>query len=69
MPDRDLSSVATRLEAAVIGLSTEPASADDLYAVYEMIAVQILDSEHQDFPDGVLEAYLLGYLAALPLSH
>lgn len=67
MSDHDLSAVGKRLEAAVIGLSSHPVSASELYELYEMVAIQVLDSEHACHPQGVLEAYLKGFLDALPL--
>ena len=62
-----LLAVGQRLESAVRALSTTPLSPQEVYDLYEMVAIQILDSEFQDYPEGVLEAYLLGYLAGLPL--
>ncbi len=35
----------------------------ELFDEYEQAAIQILDSEYIDFPEGRLEAYLTDYLA------
>lgn len=65
MTIRSLAEVGARLEEAVALLPGEPASPQALYDRYEMVAIAILDSEHADFPAGVLEAYLAAYLARL----
>ena len=58
-----LAEVSARLEKAVIGLPGDAASPEQLYERYEQIAIAILDSEHSDWPEGVLEAFLLQRLA------
>jgi len=62
MTIRTLAEVGVCLEEAVSALPGEPASATDLFDRYEMIAIQILDCEHLDFPTGQLEDYLKTYL-------
>ncbi|KJS04720.1 MAG: hypothetical protein VR73_13725 [Gammaproteobacteria bacterium BRH_c0] len=65
-----LAEVGLRLESAVAGLPGEPTDAQDLFDRYEMTAIQILDSEHQDFIPGILEEYLMTllYLKQLELG-
>lgn len=63
MTIRSLAEVSARLEKAVIGLPGDAASPEQLYERYEQIAIAILDSEHSDWPEGVLEAFLLQRLA------
>ncbi len=60
----DLLTVGDRLEEAVKCLAQIRPS-DDRYQLYEEIAIAILDSEHQDFAPGALEAYLMNYLQQL----
>lgn len=62
----ELGAVGARLEAAA--LQSLPESAHDppaVYDHYEMLAIQILDSEHADYAPGVLQHYLEVYLADL----
>ena len=56
---RSLAEVGARLEEAVSGDTSTP---QELYERYEMLAIQILDSEFDNYADGILEEYLLGYL-------
>jgi hypothetical protein len=63
MTIRSLAEVGIRLEKAVLGLPGDAASPEQLYERYEQIAIAILDSEHSDWPEGVLEAFLLQRLA------
>ncbi|MEM6483968.1 MAG: hypothetical protein AAF662_03135 [Pseudomonadota bacterium] len=58
----DLRAVGARLEEAVALLPGDPASPQDLYDRYEMVAIAILDSEHAEFAPRVLEHYLTLYL-------
>ena len=62
MTTRSLAEVGVRLEKAVSALPGEAANPADLYDRYEMLATQILDSEFEDYLDGVLEEYLMTYL-------
>jgi len=61
MDIRSQSEVYARLEKAVSGL---PKANTPLkrYEQYEMIAIQVLDSEHEDFDEGSLEKCLMEYL-------
>lgn len=70
MTIRDLAEVRTRLEEAVAGLPGEPADAAELFDRYEQIAIQILDSEFDDYTPGLLEEYLMTllYLRQLELG-
>ena len=63
MPTREISGVRARLEKAVAGLPGEPADSAELYERLEMVAIQILDSEHTDYdPPGALQDLLMSYL-------
>lgn len=64
MIDPKLLEVGVRLEKAVEHLATVRPNEDRLQ-LYEEIAIAILDSEHSDFDEGVLEAYLMDYLQQL----
>ena len=57
----DLPEVGARLEKAVEHLATVRPE-DDRQQLYEEAAIAILDSEHMDYPEGQLEAYLMRYL-------
>ena len=63
---RELAEVGARLEEAA--QRSLPESAHDPPAVYdhhELLAIQILDSEHAEYPPGMLQGYLEAYLAEL----
>ena len=62
MTDPKLLAVGVRLEEAVQGLVDEGSASSDLYDTYEMVAIQILDSEFEDHPEGELERYLKDFL-------
>ncbi|TCO73692.1 hypothetical protein [Chromatocurvus halotolerans] len=62
MTIRSLAEVGARLEEAVALLPGEPDSPQDLYDRYEEMAIAILDSEHADWPAGLLEEYLMLWL-------
>ncbi len=57
-----LREVRARLEEAVSLLPGSTGSPQDRYNQYEEVAIAILDSEHSEFPPGLLEAYLQTYL-------
>lgn len=61
--DPRLAEVRARLEEAVAALPGEATDPQELYDRYEMVAIEILDSEHADFCPGMLESYLREYLA------
>lgn len=58
----DLSRVRCRLESAVSLLPGEPTTPIDLFAKTEMVAIQILDSEFELYPPGMLQELLMSYL-------
>ena len=64
MSIRDLSEVDARLLATVERLATVRPE-DDRKTLYEEAAIAILDSEHSQYPPGVLEAYLMKRLQEL----
>ena len=68
MTIRSLAEVSARLEDTVSGLPGEPDSPQDVYDRYEAMAIAILDSEHDQWPEGVLEDFLLQHLAAIRLT-
>lgn len=70
MTIRDLAEVRTRLEEAVVGLPGEPADAAELFDRYEQVAIQVLDSEFDDYTPGLLQEYLMTllYLRQLELG-
>jgi len=68
MTIRSLAEVGARLEKAVSALPGEAATPANLYDRYEMLATQILDSEWEDYQDGMLEKYLMTYLTLRSLE-
>ena len=62
MPIRTIAEVDARLEKAVLALSDECLLPQEMYDLYEQAAISMLDSEFDDYPDGELEVYLMGYL-------
>lgn len=62
MTIRDIAEVRTRLEEAVAGLPGEPADAADLFNRTEQVAIQMLDSEFDDYPPGLMQELLMSYL-------
>jgi hypothetical protein len=62
----DLEEVSRRLEESVKPLLAEGMTSSEIFDVYEEVAIQILDSEYMNYPEGDLETYLLTYLANLP---
>ncbi|WOJ92918.1 hypothetical protein R0135_14140 [Congregibacter variabilis] len=62
MTIRSLAEVGARLEEAVAHLPGDPDSPQDLYDRYEMVAIAMLDSEHADWPEGMLQKYLMLWL-------
>ncbi|MCX2983398.1 hypothetical protein EYC98_21270 [Halieaceae bacterium IMCC14734] len=57
-----LMEVRARLEKIVAGLPGEPATPQEEFDRCEMVAIQILDSEHDHFAPGLLEEYLMTFL-------
>ena len=62
MTIRDIAEVRTRLEQDVAGLLGEPADAADLFDRTEQVAIQMLDSEFDDYPPGLMQELLMSYL-------
>ena len=60
---QELLEVSARLEEAVLRITGPPDNAEALYERFEMTAISILDSEHANYPEGVLCAYLRGILS------
>jgi len=63
MTSQDLLEVSARLEEAVLRITGPPDNAEDLYERFEMTAISILDSEHGNYPEGVLCRYLEAILS------
>ena len=59
---RDLAEVRARLEETVAGLPGEPADSAELFDRYEQVAIQVLDSEFEAYPPGLLQELLMSYL-------
>ena len=62
MTHRDIAAVRARLEEAVAALPGDPADAAELFCRLENVSIQILDSEFEDFPPGMLQELLMSYL-------
>jgi hypothetical protein len=60
---RALSEVSARLELAYASCKSAAITPQEQYDLYETIAIQILDSEFDEYKEGVLEEYLVTYLA------
>jgi hypothetical protein len=59
---RSLAEVSARLEQAVAGPPAPDTNATDLFNRYEEIAIQVLDSEFNNYTPGALQEYLETYL-------
>jgi hypothetical protein len=57
----EITEVRARLEKAVQRLH-KAANPQEKYDQFEMVAIQILDSEFINYPDGLLQEYLTCYL-------
>jgi len=57
-----VSEIGSRLEKAVMIVSHDGLSPQEMYNLYELAAIQILDSEFDDYSEGELERYLMSYL-------
>ena len=62
MTHRDIAEVRARLEKAVAGLPGDPVDSADLFERIEQVAIQILDSEFEDYAPGMLQELLMSYL-------
>jgi hypothetical protein len=65
---KEITAVGIRLEEAVKALSADADSPKNKYDLIEMLAVQILDSEFDNFDEGILAQYLLNYLTSKRLE-
>jgi hypothetical protein len=63
MTSQERLEISARLEDAVERITGPPDNEEDLYERFEMTAISILDSEHENWPEGVLCAYLSDYLS------
>ena len=59
---RDLSEVSARLEQAYANGKEDALTPQEQYDLYESIAIQILDSEFDEYEEGLLEEYLMAFL-------
>jgi hypothetical protein len=59
---RELSEVSLCLEQAYARSKEEAMTQQEQYDLYESIAIQILDSEFDEYEEGVLEEYLAAFL-------
>lgn len=62
MTIRDISEVGARLEKAVEPLIEDYMTPQEIYDLYESTAIQILDSEFEDWFGDDLQIYLEGFL-------
>jgi hypothetical protein len=60
--------VSARLEEAVLHIPGKPSNAEEIYERFEMTAISILDSEHENWPEGVLCGHLSDYLSEKRLA-
>jgi hypothetical protein len=59
---RALSEVSVRLDQAYANCKEVTMTPQEQYDLYESIAIQILDSEFDDYEEGALEEYLIEFL-------
>jgi hypothetical protein len=59
---RELSEVSVRLELAFANSKDDAMTPQEQYDLYEAIAIQILDSEFDEYEEGVLEEHLMVFL-------
>ncbi len=62
MTDPRLEGVSVRLEKIISESCPHHPPSQELFDLYEQIAIQILDSEFMDFQDHILEEYLMNFL-------
>jgi hypothetical protein len=62
MQYRDIAGVRLRVDQAVAGLPGEPADAEDVFSRLEMVCIQVLDSECEQYLPGQLQELLMSYL-------
>jgi len=63
MTSQERLEISARLEEAVERITGPPANAEDLYERFEMSAISILDSEHENYPEGMLTGLLMAILS------
>ncbi len=61
---RKFTEVSARLEKAITASLDDCSTPLEKYQLYEETAIAILDSEFMEYPDGLLEDYLMDYLAS-----
>ncbi|GAA0858863.1 hypothetical protein [Aliiglaciecola litoralis] len=59
---RELSEVSVRLEQTFTSCKDETMTLQEQYDLYESIAIQILDSEFDEYEEDLLEEYLVTFL-------
>jgi hypothetical protein len=62
MTNPKLMETADRLEKVVLELIDKDLVSSDLYSTYEIVAIQVLDSEFDDYPEDELGQYLKDFL-------
>jgi hypothetical protein len=62
MKIRAMAEVGARLEKAVMASLDESLTPREIYNAYEEVAISILDSEFDDYPEETLEQYLRTFL-------
>jgi hypothetical protein len=62
MKIRAMAEVGARLEKAVMAYLDESLTPREIYNAYEEVAIAMLDSEFDDYPEDTLEQYLRTFL-------
>jgi hypothetical protein len=62
MKIRAMAEVGARLEKAVLPYLNESLTPREIYDTYEEVAISILDSEFENYPEEALEHYLRTFL-------
>jgi hypothetical protein len=62
MKIRSLAEISARLEETVSTLPVRATTPAELFDHYEMVAIEVLDSEHGNYTPGALEEYLEAFL-------
>jgi len=63
MTSQERLDISARLEKAVERITGPPDNAEELYERFEMTAISILDSEHENYPEGVMTGHLMAILS------
>jgi hypothetical protein len=61
--NQELLEVSARLEEVALRMPGTPSNAEEVYERLELTAISILDSEHENWPEGVLCGHLTDYLS------